>query len=190
MSRIAYVNGRYMRHDLAKVHVEDRGYQFSDGVYEVAAVFGGRVIDEEPHLDRLERSLRELKMDLPIPRSALRLVTREVLRRNRCEATARSTCRSRAVRQRGIIPSPKGRRGAVVLTARPVQWPETAEADRGAEVVSIPDGRWGRCDVKSRLAASQRAGQAGRPRAGRLRGMVRRCARPGHGGIVYQCLDC
>ncbi|MCY4478745.1 MAG: D-amino acid aminotransferase, partial [Rhodospirillales bacterium] len=53
MSRIAYVNGRYMRHDLAHVHVEDRGYQFSDGVYEVAAVFAGRVIDEEPHLDRL-----------------------------------------------------------------------------------------------------------------------------------------
>ena len=75
MSRIAYVNGRYLRHDLAHVHVEDRGYQFSDGVYEVAAVFGGRVIDEEPHLDRLERSLRELRMDLPLPRSALRLVT-------------------------------------------------------------------------------------------------------------------
>ena len=66
MSRIAYVNGRYVRHDLAHVHVEDRGYQFSDGVYEVAAVFGGRVIDEEPHLDRLQRSLHELRMDLPI----------------------------------------------------------------------------------------------------------------------------
>ena len=148
MSRIAYVNGRYMRHDLAHVHVEDRGYQFSDGVYEVAAVFAGRVIDEEPHLDRLERSLRELKMDLPIPRGALKLVTREVLRRNRVRdgMVYLQVTRGAAVRDH---PFPEDAEGAVVLTARPVQWPETAEADRGAEVVSIPDGRWGRCDVKS-----------------------------------------
>ncbi len=148
MSRIAYVNGRYMRHDLANVHVEDRGYQFSDGVYEVAAVFGGRVIDEEPHLDRLERSLRELRMDLPIPRNALKLVTREVLRRNRVKdgMVYLQVTRGAAARDH---PFPEDAEGAVVLTARSVQWPETAEADRGAEVVSIPDGRWGRCDVKS-----------------------------------------
>ena len=148
MSRIAYVNGRYVRHDLAHVHVEDRGYQFSDGVYEVAAVFGGRVIDEEPHLDRLERSLHELRMDLPIPRNALRLVTREVLRRNRVRdgMVYLQVTRGAATRDH---PFPEDAEGAVVLTARSVQWPETAEADRGAEVVSIPDGRWGRCDVKS-----------------------------------------
>ena len=148
MSRIAYVNGRYLPHDRAQVHVEDRGYQFSDGVYEVAAVFGGRVIDEEPHLDRLERSLGELRMDLPLPRGALRLVTREVLRRNRVRdgMVYMQVTRGAAARDH---PFPEEAEGAVVLTARPVRWPESAAADRGAEVISLPDRRWGRCDVKS-----------------------------------------
>ena len=148
MSRIAYVNGRYLRHDEAYVHVEDRGYQFSDGVYEVASVFAGRVIDEEPHLNRLERSLRELRMDLPIPRSALRLVTREVLRRNRVRdgMVYMQVTRGAAARDHSF---PEVADGAIVLTARAVRWPERAADDGGAEVVSIPDGRWGRCDVKS-----------------------------------------
>ena len=148
MSRIAYVNGRYLRHDQAHVHVEDRGYQFSDGVYEVAAVFGGRVIDEEPHLDRLERSLRALSMDLPIPRAALRLVTQEVLRRNRVRdgMVYMQVTRGAATRDH---PFPEAAEGAIVLTARPVRWPGTAAADRGIEVISVPDRRWGRCDVKS-----------------------------------------
>ena len=148
MSRIAYVNGRYLRHGEAHVHVEDRGYQFSDGVYEVAAVFGGRVIDEEPHLDRLERSLCELSMNLPIPRRALSLVTREVLRRNRVRdgMVYMQVTRGAAARDHSF---PEAAEGAVVLTARPVQWPQTAAADRGARIISIPDGRWGRCDVKS-----------------------------------------
>ena len=148
MSRVAYVNGRYLRHDEAHVHVEDRGYQFSDGVYEVAAVCGGLVIDEEPHLDRLERSLRELRMDLPLPRRALRLVTREVLRRNRVRdgMVYMQVTRGAAARDH---PFPDHTDGAVVLTARSVRWPESAEADAGIEVVSMPDQRWGRCDVKS-----------------------------------------
>ena len=164
MSRIAYVNGRYVSHDQAHVHVEDRGYQFSDGVYEVAAVFGGRVIDEEPHLDRLERSLRELSMVLPIPRRALKLVTREVLRRNRVRdgIVYLQVTRGAAARDH---PFPETPDGAVVLTARPMQWPETAAADRGADVVSIPDGRWGRCDVKSvSLLPNVLAKQAARER--------------------------
>ncbi len=148
MSRIAYVNGRYLPHDQAHVHVEDRGYQFSDGVYEVSAVCGGRVIDEEPHLDRLERSLGELRMSLPLPRSALRLVTREVLRRNRVRdgIVYLQVTRGTAARDH---PFPEAAEGAVVLTARPVRWPERAADDGGAAVVSLPDGRWGRCDVKS-----------------------------------------
>ena len=164
MSRIAYVNGRYMLHDQAHIHVEDRGYQFSDGVYEVAAVFGGQVIDEEPHLDRLERSLRELSMGLPIPRRALKLVTREVLRRNRVSdgIVYLQVTRGAAARDHSF---PEDTDGAVVLTARPMQWPVAAAADRGAEVVTIPDGRWGRCDVKSvSLLPNVLAKQAARER--------------------------
>ena len=83
MSRIAYVNGRYLPLRDAKVHVEDRGYQFADGVYEVCEVRGGRLIDERRHLDRLERSLGELRIRMPMSRAALGVVLREVVARNR-----------------------------------------------------------------------------------------------------------
>src|SRR4051812_810735 len=82
MSRIAYVNGRYVPHGEAGVHIEDRGYQFADGIYEVIAVMGGALIDEELHLVRLERSLDELRIARPMSRAALGLVMREVIRRN------------------------------------------------------------------------------------------------------------
>src|SRR5918997_5376567 len=83
MSRIAYVNGRYVPHAEARVHVEDRGYQFADGVYEVCEIWNGAVVDETRHLDRLERSLRELSIRMPMSREALRIVLREVARLNR-----------------------------------------------------------------------------------------------------------
>src|SRR5436190_6463837 len=83
LSRIAYVNGRYVPHREAAVHVEDRGYQFADGVYEVCEVRGGRIIDERRHVDRLVRSLNELRIAMPMPRSALGVVFREMIARNR-----------------------------------------------------------------------------------------------------------
>src|SRR6266542_2588729 len=83
MSRIAYVNGRYLPQRAATVHVEDRGYQFSDGVYEVCEVRGGRIIDERRHLTRLKRSLDELRIDIPMSEAALAVVLRECMRRNR-----------------------------------------------------------------------------------------------------------
>ena len=82
MPRIAYVNGRYVAHREASVHIEDRGYQFADGVYEVVPVFNGRLVDEEPHLDRLDYSLGELRIAPPCSRAALRFICRELLRRN------------------------------------------------------------------------------------------------------------
>src|SRR5258708_12515756 len=83
MSRIAYVNGRYLAHHAAAVHVEDRGYQFSDGVYEVCEVRSGRVIDQRRHLARLRRSLNELRIDMPMSGAALGIVMRECMQRNR-----------------------------------------------------------------------------------------------------------
>src|SRR5882757_5779655 len=83
MSRIAYVNGRYLPHGSAMVHVEDRGYQFADSVYELCEVRGGRIIDERRHLDRLQRSLGELKIAMPMAPAALDVVMRECIRRNR-----------------------------------------------------------------------------------------------------------
>ena len=83
MSRIAYVNGQYVRHADAAVHVEDRGYQFADGVYEVCEVWKGKIVDMPRHLDRLNRSLSELRIDWPMARSAVEFVLRQVIRRNR-----------------------------------------------------------------------------------------------------------
>ena len=72
MSRIAYVNGRYVPHHAARVHIEDRGFQFADAVYEVIAVSGGGLVDEAPHLQRLGRSLGELRIARPMSEAALR----------------------------------------------------------------------------------------------------------------------
>src|SRR4051812_30685300 len=83
MSRIAYVNGRYSPRPEATVDIEDRGFQLSDGVYEVVYLKDGRLIDEALHLDRLDRSLRELRLSPPMSRPALRHVLLEVARRNR-----------------------------------------------------------------------------------------------------------
>src|SRR3546814_9544929 len=83
LSRIAYGNGHYLPHADATVHVEDRCYQFADGVYEVVLVYDGAMVDEIPHLDRLDRSLSELQIPQPMTRPALRSIMRELLRRNR-----------------------------------------------------------------------------------------------------------
>jgi D-alanine transaminase len=83
MSRIAYVNGRYLPHAHAMVSIEDRGYQFADGVYEVCEVRGGRLIDERRHMARLDRSLNELRIARPMSPAALSIVLRETVRRNR-----------------------------------------------------------------------------------------------------------
>src|SRR5436305_11856515 len=85
MSRIAYVNGRYLPLAMASVNVEDRGYQFSDGVYEVCEVKGGRLVDERRHMERLQRSLAELRIRLPMTLAALSVVLHETIRRNRVD---------------------------------------------------------------------------------------------------------
>jgi D-alanine transaminase len=85
MSRVAYVEGRYWPHRAAGVHIEDRGYQFADGVYEVMAVVSGRLVDEAPHLLRLKRSLGELQIAAPMSDDALKIVLRDVVRKNGVE---------------------------------------------------------------------------------------------------------
>src|SRR5260370_3226006 len=102
MGRIAYVNGRSLAHHAAAVHVEDRGYQFSDGVYEVCEVRSGRVIDQRRHLARLRRSLNELRIDMPMSEAALGIVMRECMQRNAVRAglISRQMTRGVATRER------------------------------------------------------------------------------------------
>ena len=117
MSRISYVNGQYVRHREAAVHVDDRGYQFADGVYEVIAVRNGRCIGFDPHFDRLDRSLRELQIAAPMPRSALRVVVGETVRRNRVQTGIVYIQVTRGVAKRAH-PFPKDTHPAIVVTAR------------------------------------------------------------------------
>lgn len=150
MSRIAYVNGRYVRHRDATVHVEDRGFQFADAVYEVWAVIDARLADSEGHLARLERSLDELEILMPMSRAALCAVLRETVRRNHVRDGLVYLQISRGQARRDhVFPDPPPP-PTVVVTAKPV---DLAALDRkaslGVGVVTAPDIRWGRCDIKT-----------------------------------------
>ncbi len=148
MSRVAYVNGLYLPHRRAAVHIEDRGYQFADGVYEVIAVKNGSFVDDGPHLDRLDRSLRELEIAPPMSRAALRVVMAEMLRRNRIRDGILYIQMTRGVAARNH-PFPEADDTSVVMTAR-IEPPQEARlAENGVDVISIPDIRWKRCDIKS-----------------------------------------
>src|SRR5947208_11552513 len=143
LARIAYVNGRYLPHRDACVHVEDRGYQFSDGVYEVCEVRAGHLVDERRHMDRLERSLKELRIAMPMPRSALGIVFRETVARNRVRDGILYLQVTRGVARRDHAFPPPGTLPSIVVTARNYDLDrlEQGAAD-GIAVVSVPENRW------------------------------------------------
>jgi len=165
MSRIAYVNGRYVPHREASVHIEDRGYQFADGVYEVIAIERGRLVDEGLHLRRLARSLAELEIAEPMPEPALKSVMREVIRRNRVRDGTIYIQMTRGVAPRDHA-FPRDARTQVVMTARLAKPANPKTAAEGARVITVPDLRWARCDIKSiallpNILGTQRPRQAG-----------------------------
>ena len=148
--RIAYVDGRYVAHGLAGVHIEDRALQLGDGVYEVCAVLDGALMDEEEHLDRLARSVGEIEMAMPMPRSALKLVMRELVRRNGVRNGLLYLQVTRgAVRRDHPIPkiSP---RPSLILTVRSIDPQEFEKRRRdGVAVITRLDERWARRDIKT-----------------------------------------
>ncbi len=150
MTRIAYVNGRYVPHASAAVHIEDRGFQFADSVYEVCAVEDGRLIDEQWHFERLERSLGQLDIKVPVTSNVLAVIYREVLRKNRlCNAIVYcQVTRGVAPRDHAFPAEPVP--ATFVVTAKPID-EEALEKRRsdGISVVTRPDERWARCDIKS-----------------------------------------
>jgi D-alanine transaminase len=167
MGRIAYVNGRFVRHADACVHIEDRGYQLADGVYEVWAVFAGRLADQEGHFERLARSLGELRIPAPMDRPALEIILREVVRRNRVQDGMVYLQVTRGVAPRDHpFPDPSPR-PAMVVTAKSVDLEQShARAAKGVGVVSHPETRWSRCDIKTiallpNVLAKQAAREAG-----------------------------
>lgn len=166
MSRIAYVNGHYLPQRLASVNVEDRGYQFGDGVYEVVHLYDGRFIDAERHLDRLDRSLRELRLPPPMSRAALRHVLQEVARRNRVHEGLLYIQVTRGVARRDHPFPSKPPSPAVVVTIRRIPPYPQDVAGWTAKAITHPDQRWDRCDIKStgllpNVLARQAAKEAG-----------------------------
>ncbi len=150
MARFVYVNGQYRRYHEAGVHVEDRGFQFGDAVYEVIEVAGGGLVDAERHLARLERSLNELQIEAPMSRQALLLVIAETVRRNRVREGLVYMQVSRGAAKRDFLFSGKSLEPTLVCLARPLsRASREASADKGISVISLPDIRWGRCDIKT-----------------------------------------
>lgn len=148
MARYAYVNGRYIDHSDASVHIEDRGYQLADGVYEVVGVRDGKLIDEKPHLDRLDRSLGELRITWPISRAALSFVIRELMRRNRLRDGLVYMQVTRGVARRDHAFPTTPVKPALVLTTKNTKY-LGADPGPGIAVKSMPDIRWERCDIKT-----------------------------------------
>lgn len=148
MPRISYVNGAYIPHHEASVHIEDRGFQFADGVYEVVALVGGNLADEVGHLDRLERSLKELKIAMPLPRRSLQIVMRETVRRNRIRNGMIYIQVSRGQAPRDFA-FPKDTPPSLVITVKHASFDRDIRKKNGRAVITVPDIRWKRCDVKT-----------------------------------------
>jgi D-alanine transaminase len=167
MPQIAYVNGRYERLDRAGVSIQDRGYQFADGVYEVIAVLNGRQLDAHAHLQRLARSLGELEIMPPCSPKVLTFLFGEVLRRNRVHEGLLYLQITRGVAPRDHPFPPPGTSPSLVITAKPYDFAARMTSARtGARVISMDDMRWRRCDIKSisllpNVLAKEQAKRAG-----------------------------
>ncbi len=149
MSKIAYVNGRYLPQSEASVNIEDRGYQFGDGIYEVVHLHDGRYVDEELHLARLERSLGEIQLAMPMSRAALSMVLREVAQRNRVREGLLYMQVTRGVSRRDHAFPAKPVPPALVVTIRRVPAYPTDVDKWQAACITLPDLRWARRDIKS-----------------------------------------
>ncbi|MEM8552259.1 MAG: D-amino-acid transaminase [Pseudomonadota bacterium] len=167
MSRIAYVNGRYVPHGDASVHIEDRGMQFADSVYEVCEVWSGKIVDMIRHLDRLERSLKELEIAWPVTRKALEMILKEVVNRNRVTNGLVYLQVTRGQARRDFhFPKP-GTPPTLVVTSRSIpKAAKHAAGESGVKVITTPDIRWDRVDIKTTGMTAQVLAKEAAVRAG------------------------
>jgi D-alanine transaminase len=150
MSRVAYVNGLYQNMREACVNIEDRGYQFSDGVYEVCEIRNGRLVDMPRHMTRLQRSLSELRIAMPMPLASLAIVMQEVVRRNRVHYGIVYLQVTRGVARRDHAFPVNAVQPSIVVTARSLNFAKNQDtAAKGIKVITVPENRWPRVDIKS-----------------------------------------
>lgn len=165
MTHIAYVNSQYVDHQRAMTHIEDRGYQFADGVYDYIAFYNQTPLDEAAHLARLERSLRELSIDPGSIVDILPIIIRELIARNKRQDGAIYVQVSRGIAKRDH-PFPAHAKPSLVVVVRGSKMPNMEVAKQGVSVITLPDIRWGRCDIKSisllaNILAKQQAVESG-----------------------------
>ncbi|NUB12121.1 D-amino-acid transaminase [Azospirillum brasilense] len=166
MARWAYVNGRYLPHRQAAVHVEDRGFQFADGVYEVVTLLDGRFADMDGHMERLGRSLSELRMDWPAAPRVVTMIARELVRRNGVRNGSLYIQVTRGVAPRDFK-FPADTPATLVMTVKRVTaFAKPEQLEKGVAVVTVPDIRWGRRDIKTvgllaPVLAKQQAAESG-----------------------------
>jgi D-alanine transaminase len=148
MSRTVYVNGEYLPEENGKISIFDRGFLFADGVYEVTAVVKGKFIDYGPHMERLERSLREIRIPLPCSREELRQMHEEMVVRNRIEQGWVYMQITRGAADRDFK-FPKNAAPNLVAFTQSKNLVDNPDAMTGVRVISVPDLRWARRDIKS-----------------------------------------
>jgi D-alanine transaminase len=182
MSRIVYVNGEYLPEEEAKISVFDRGFLFSDGIYEVSAVMGGRLIDNGAHLARLWRSLDEIELAMPWSDEGLLAIQHELIARNTIDEglVYIQVTRGAQVSDGHLtrdFPFPKDTHPTLMMFAKPLNMTSSPQAMSGIKVITVPDIRWKRCDIKSvallaQVLAKQAAAAAGAQEAWMLDGDV------------------
>jgi D-alanine transaminase len=165
MSRTVYVNGAYLPEEDARISVFDRGFLFADGIYEVSAVLGGRLVDCEAHLDRLFRSCREIKLELPWSKAELLEIHREMIRRNELDEGGVYLQVTRGAADRDFA-FPREAEPSLVLFTQARSYTSAPGVKTGIKVVTFPDLRWERRDIKSvgllaQVLAKQHAAEQG-----------------------------
>ncbi|WP_419904526.1 D-amino-acid transaminase [Kiloniella sp.] len=148
MSRTVYVNGSYLPEEDAKVSVFDRGFLFADGVYEVSTVLEGRLIDNDAHLVRLQRSLNELQMGSPVSMDEIVEIQNELIKRNGLKEGGLYLQVTRGAADRDFA-FPKDTTPTLVMFTQEKNLLNSPAAERGISVISVEDIRWGRRDIKT-----------------------------------------
>lgn len=171
MSRTVHLNGQFFPEKEARVSVFDRGYLFADGVYEVTAVVDGRLIDYEPHMKRLARSLGELDMAWPMTPESLREVHEELLERNGLREGRIYMQVTRGVSERDFT-FPKDAKSTLLAFTQAAQVVGDPKAEKGVKAISIPDIRWKRRDIKSIALLAQCMGKQKAAEAGAYEGWM------------------
>ena len=165
--QITYLNGEFVPHEKAFVHVDDRGFTFADGIYDFMLVHKGCMINEEAHLDRIDYSLGEMELERSLSRDELKVTLRELIARNELAEGFVYMQFTRGVATPRYHPfPPKGTKPTTVITARHVPFPTWEQASEGVAVITLPDERWKRCDIKSlailpNILAREKAVRAG-----------------------------